>query len=220
VVLIFLYIAFCHTGSCNAGYAFAPAAALEAYLKWKTGKTFDISEQDIIDCSYRKFMRNAHNGGCAGGWPTATFEYFNVKDFVPEDMYPYTSGSTQRHGVCRIPNPINNYVRGKLLIKNVRAINENEIAQLLVSKGPLVVAIATDGAFKYLGNGVFDVDQAIDLQPNHAVLLVAYGTQDGKDYWVIKNSWGTGWATQGYGKIRRGRNMCNLNMYGVWYVEQ
>lgn len=207
-------------GYCDAGYAFAPAAALEAYLKWKTGKTVYISEQDIIDCSYRKFMGGAHNGGCEGGWPTATFEYFNVKDIVPEDKYPYTSGRTQRHGVCRIADPINNDIRGRLKIKNVRTRDENQMAELLVSKGPLVVALGTDGEFDHLGDGVFDTDHAINLQPNHAVLLVGYGTQNGKDYWVIKNSWGTGWATHGYGKIRRGRNMCNLTAFGVWYVEE
>jgi C1A family cysteine protease len=212
-------------GDCGADYAFASAAALEAYLKWKKGMTVDISEQEIIDCSYRKYMNGNHNNGCQGGWPTATFEHFNVKDIVPEDKYPYTSGRTQRHGVCRIADPINNDVRGRLKIKNVRTRDENQMAELLVSKGPLVIALGTtDGEFKRvfdnLGDGVFDMDQAVNLQPNHAVLLVGYGTQNGKDYWVIKNSWGAGWATHGYGKIRRGRNMCGLLASGVWYVEE
>ncbi|XP_003747593.1 zingipain-1 [Galendromus occidentalis] len=211
-------------GYCGSCYAFAGAAALEAYLKWKTGQTHDLSEQDVVDCSYKKFLGNNHNGGCQGGWPTAVYEYYNQKGLVSEREYPYTSGSTKTHGPCRIPNAKNDRVRGSLKIKNVKPKNENEMAALLVSKGPLVIAMAADNEYKRyfndLGDGVFDMDHAINLGPNHAVVLVGYGNQKGKDYWVIKNSWGKEWAVGGYGKIARGKNMCNLTKFGVWYVEQ
>ncbi len=46
---------------------------------------------------------------------------------------------------------------------------------------------------------------------NHAVLAVGYGTENGVDYWLIKNSWGTGWGMDGYFKIKRGVNMCGIN---------
>ena len=47
---------------------------------------------------------------------------------------------------------------------------------------------------------------------NHAVLAVGYGTEDGKDYWLIKNSWSTGWGDDGYIKIRRGVGLCGVGM--------
>ncbi|KAI9303805.1 hypothetical protein BJ944DRAFT_267803 [Cunninghamella echinulata] len=208
---------------CHAGYAFASTGVMEAYLKWKRNSNIILSEQDIIDCSYKKFMGGAHNGGCEGGWPTAVFQYFNVKDLVAEQAYPYTSGMSQRHGVCRIPSPINNVVRGRLSVQNIKVRNEDDIRQLLVSKGPLVIAMAADNEWKRffddLGDGIFDNDGSVGAQPNHFVVLVGYGSQQGKDYWIIKNSWGSSWAVGGYGKIRRGRNMCGLTTFGVWYVE-
>ena len=47
--------------------------------------------------------------------------------------------------------------------------------------------------------------------PNHSVLAIGWGTLNGVDYWLIKNSWGAGWGENGYTKVKRGT--CNTN-YG------
>jgi hypothetical protein len=46
---------------------------------------------------------------------------------------------------------------------------------------------------------------------NHAVVIVGYGVDaDFGDYWLIRNSWGTSWGENGYGKIARGSNLCAI----------
>lgn len=54
------------------------------------------------------------------------------------------------------------------------------------------------------------------MDVNHAVLAVGYGTLNGMDYWLIKNSWGATWGDNGYFRMQRGANMCgiiNCNSY-------
>lgn len=75
--------------------------------------------------------------------------------------------------------------------------------------GPISVLIVGDWLNDY-GGGIFDrIDCLGNL--NHAVLAVGYGTKDGHDYWIIKNSWSEYWGENGY--IRMSRN--KLNQCGV-----
>ena len=47
-------------------------------------------------------------------------------------------------------------------------------------------------------------------QQDHAVTVVGYGTSNGEDYWLIKNSWGTGWGEGGFIRLKRGVGMCGV----------
>ncbi len=54
---------------------------------------------------------------------------------------------------------------------------------------------------------------------NHAVNIVGYGrdSASGLDYWVLRNSWGSGWGQGGYMLIQRGVNKCDMES-DVGYV--
>jgi hypothetical protein len=70
---------------------------------------------------------------------------------------------------------------------------------------------ASDRAFGNYANGVFSACTSKEI--NHAVLVVGYGTENGVDYWLVKNSWGPNWGNAGKIKMRRGTNECGIGNY-------
>lgn len=44
----------------------------------------------------------------------------------------------------------------------------------------------------------------------HAVKIVGWGVEDGKDYWLVANSWNKYWGLDGFFKILRGVNECGI----------
>lgn len=74
---------------------------------------------------------------------------------------------------------------------------------------------ASQKTFMFYHSGVYS-DSGCSSNPeklDHAVLVVGYGTDasNGKDYWLIKNSWGTGWGEAGYVRMaRNANNMCGV----------
>ena len=45
---------------------------------------------------------------------------------------------------------------------------------------------------------------------NVKISVVGYGTEGGKDYWLVKNSWGKFWGDSGFMKIKRGTGHCGI----------
>lgn len=86
-----------------------------------------------------------------------------------------------------------------------------------VAQGPVSVAIdASAQSFQLYTSGIYnDCGTSLD----HAVLAVGYGSNASGDYWIVKNSWGTGWGENGYVLIERDMNSspgaCGINMYPV-----
>jgi C1A family cysteine protease len=77
-----------------------------------------------------------------------------------------------------------------------------------ISKQPVSIAIEADQReFQLYKSGVFTGVCGTKL--DHGVLVVGYGSLDGNDYYLVKNSWAESWGDGGYIKLGRGPNYNN-----------
>lgn len=72
-----------------------------------------------------------------------------------------------------------------------------------LAKSPIAVSIHAGGrVFNNYESGIFDVIPKIRRGLNHATLVVGWGTEEGTDYWIMKNSWAADWGEEGYMRLK------------------
>jgi len=187
-------------GRCGSCYSFSASGALEGAWAKSRGTLPNLSESQIVDCSGRW-----GNHGCQGGRFQSSWQYLGaVGGDESEQAYPYVP----RKGYCK-------FQRSRVVAKvrdyrNVRG--ESSLTNALASVGPVSVAIdAGTRSFRSYRGGVFYDPSCSSTRMNHAVLAVGYGSEGGRDYYLVKNSWSGSWGAGGYIKMSRNRgNNCGI----------
>jgi len=191
-------------GQCGSCWAFGSTGGIEGSWQIATGKLTSMSEQQLVDCS--KFP----NMGCSGGNPSIAVGFETKHNVCTEATYPYTAakGTCQGDTSCSAAIPSG----GVTGYNNVKSSKTD--MQSAVQQQPVTIAIEADQAsFQHYQSGVLTGSCGTNL--DHAVLAVGYGTENGDDYWLVKNSWGTSWGMSGYIKIGSATNVCGvLNQAG------
>lgn len=91
------------------------------------------------------------------------------------------------------------------------------MAQL--AKQPVNVAVAAgNSVFQSYSSGIISANSGCPTSIDHAILAVGYGEENGVQYYIVRNSWGSWWGEQGYVRIETsgGKGTCGINQY-VYY---
>jgi C1A family cysteine protease len=196
---------------CGSCWSFSVTGGVEGYNFIKTGKLTSLSEQQLVDCS-----TSYGNNGCNGGLMDDGFKYVVKNGLCKETDYPYTASQNQCElSVRQNCHPV--YISG---FKNVNPNDEEQLKSAVVSQ-PVSVAIEADKmGFQFYSKGIFSGTCGTNL--DHGVLLVGYGTDNGQDFWKVKNSWGSTWGDKGYIKLARNventKGQCGITMMASYPV--
>lgn len=191
-------------GSCGACWSFSATGAIEGINKIVTGSLVSLSEQELVDCD------KTYNDGCGGGLMDYAFQFvIDNHGIDTEDDYPYLGQerTCNKQKLRRHVVSIDGYV-------DVPANNEKLLLQAVANQPVSVGISGGERAFQLYSKGVFTGPCSTSL--DHAVLIVGYGSQNGVDYWIVKNSWGSRWGMNGYIYMQRNsgndEGLCGINM--------
>mmetsp|Transcript_24548 Transcript_24548/g.54656 ORF Transcript_24548/g.54656 Transcript_24548/m.54656 type:complete len:674 (-) Transcript_24548:195-2216(-) len=210
-------------GSCGSCWAFASASAIMNEMCISGGGSrsfanpstrFEVSVQHMMSC-------NSLHLGCHGGWIAAADDALTYAGIIRERDVPYKcgGGDPMKHFVEESA-ACDAYPWGAQCLAGV--INPNwhwggaarlkgsDDMRLAIAQGHSIYAtLAVYTSFLQLRGQIY-MQESGTFVGGHAVAIVGYGSDAGTDYWVIQNSWGIYWGDKGYGRIRRGTNIANI----------
>ena len=180
-------------GNCGGCWAYASVAVVEASYKINKEKELDLSEAYLIyGCS-----NLTPENGCEGGESLSALRLIRDKGIPDEACFPF--GQNNCSEIC--PDWQNRTVKINEMNNSWigNRVYPEEIKKILIEKGPLVSSMWL-GAGGYWDDDIYKCKNPIAAM--HAVVIVGYN--DTGEYWVIKNSYGTGFGENGYFKVGYG----------------
>lgn len=208
---------------CGSCVSFASTAVIEACLMEASGRsdTPNLAEQYLVDCGY-----DPENGGngCNGAWPHAYLDYIVNRDtgeMTHEYADPYKNDQPSLtcagkpedfHAGAKVANRYFSYA----------VESDNKLKQIIKEHGIVLSSVfASAPQFMNYGGGVINEACNTANASNHAITLLGWGKEsNGDEYWIGKNSWGTGWGEDGFFRIKMGICKIGQNVVAITCVSE
>jgi cathepsin L len=184
-------------GSCGSCWAFSTTESIESIVAIGLNITAPVlSPQQVVSCTQNPDHCGG-TGGCNGATAELGIGYVSDNGICYNSDWPYTATT----GTCN-PAQHNPPV---YKVAGVTQMTTNSYDALMTAVQTQPVSVSVDAStWSLYKSGVFNCTAA-DLDIDHAVQLVGYGTDStsGLDYWIVRNSWGASWGESGYIRLLR-----------------
>jgi len=187
-------------GQCGSCWTFSTVASIEGQHAKASGSMQTLSEQNLVDCVKNDRIDGDVESccsGCNGGLMDNAFDYIIKQQagaIDTEDSYSYDGrDETCSFKASSSGATISNWT-------DVAAGDEDAMLDAVATVGPVSVALDASKQWQTYTGGIVTPKAGFtgcSSNPNHAdhgVAVVGYGTEDGSDYWIVRNSWGTSWG--------------------------
>jgi len=140
-------------------------------------------------------------------------QYVQQNGQTLEQNYTYTA----RDGTCRASQMTSS--AGVTKVNQVPSRSASAL-KAAIAVGPTSVTVEADrSVFQRYTGGILN-SAACGTQLDHAITAVGYGTQNGVDYYIVRNSWGASWGDRGYINIAAqagsSAGICGIQQTSVW----
>ncbi|MEC7969951.1 MAG: C1 family peptidase [Pseudomonadota bacterium] len=183
-------------GSCAN---FAVLAAYEGNNAIRNNTVVDGSEQRLLSCA---------PANCTGARSTDIAQYMVTTGTSTEAAYPYTATNSACNAATTTPFRA---ITRDFVGANIANPAVRELKNALCTYGPITTVVRATPTFMAYSSGIFN--EASNQEVDHSVTIVGWDNSNG-GYWIIKNSYGTGWGEDGFGRIAWGSN--GIGQWSHW----
>jgi cathepsin B len=214
--------------ACGSCWAFGAVEAMtdRHCIASNATKMPHLSAEDMNSCC------SSCGFGCEGGYPSAAWQYWVSQGVVDggnynskDGCFPYSIPNCDHHCTGKyqpcgdiVPTPScskqcqngKQWAASKLFGSRAYGVSGvPNIQKELQTNGPVEAAFTVYQDFLTYKSGVYSHTSGSQLG-GHAVKILGWGTEGGKDFWLVANSWNEDWGDKGYFKILRGKNECGI----------
>jgi cathepsin B len=185
---------------CGSCWAFGATEALSDRFCIASGGATNVvlSPENMVEC-------DTSDMGCQGGWLNNAWEYLQDEGTTSYSCQPYQSGSGQGpacHNYCDDGEGFRKYQCAQGSI--VEATSPAEIQSEIYQNGPMETAFTVYQDFFQYHGGIYQHTSG-GMAGGHAIKVLGWGQENGINYWLCANSWGTSWGEGGFFRIAWGQ---------------
>jgi hypothetical protein len=197
-----------NSGNCSASYSIATVSAInDRYCLQNKEDHPRLSAQAPIACD------KAINNQCKGGYVSRTLDYAKIYGLVDESCLPYDITKTDKTVDCT--SKIKECQKWKIADYCVSSTEEG-IKQEIFNHGPVIVVIPVYRDFLIYKEGLYQVYPKNQRFPSgHAVKIIGWDVKEGKNCWIIENSWGKDWGINGTACLLVGQEELDLERFAL-----